>query len=153
MTELLEKSNLLNWDCDWLPRFVSVHAECKGLLRAGTHAGAEEESRTTRICEATGAPKESAAYPKGIFTSPLCLGTVCEPWCKNDFSYQDKNQTTAPDFSPTSCAAPSSSSLDVKQQDKRLNFNSHQEVLDLKDQLEAVKCQVGFSFQSRILML
>ncbi|XP_019742957.1 TNFAIP3-interacting protein 3 isoform X2 [Hippocampus comes] len=54
---------------------------------------------------------------------------------------KDKVQTTVPDFSPTSCAAPSSSSLDVIQQAKRLNFHSHQEVLDLKDQLEALKCQ------------
>ncbi|XP_051916179.1 TNFAIP3-interacting protein 3 isoform X2 [Hippocampus zosterae] len=61
---------------------------------------------------------------------------------KNQLPVQkDKVQTTVPDFSPTPCGAPSSSSLDVTQQAIRLNFHSHQEVRDMKDHLEALKCQ------------
>ncbi|XP_077387896.1 uncharacterized protein LOC144025567 isoform X2 [Festucalex cinctus] len=53
---------------------------------------------------------------------------------------KDKVRATVPGFSSSSSPM-SSSSLDVNQQAKRPNCDSHQEVLDLKEQLEALKCQ------------
>ncbi|XP_077433400.1 uncharacterized protein LOC144058763 isoform X2 [Vanacampus margaritifer] len=48
---------------------------------------------------------------------------------------------TASDFPSSGSSRTSSPSLDVKQQAKHPNCDSHQAVLDLKEQLEALKCQ------------
>ncbi|XP_037117159.1 TNFAIP3-interacting protein 1 [Syngnathus acus] len=53
---------------------------------------------------------------------------------------KDRVRVTAPNFSSSSFPV-SSPSLDVKQKANHRNCDSHQEVLDLKEQLEALRCQ------------